>query len=60
MSCSGYQTFGCGSSYSGDDSDDEGSVDMKKPFKNKLNTLLEEVPSVSDEIEQVFTVLALL
>lgn len=57
MSCSGYQTFGCGSSYSGDDSDDEGSVDLKKPFKSKLNTLHEEGPSVSDEIDQVLSLL---
>ena len=53
VSCSGYQTFGCGSSYSGDDSDDEGSVDLRKPFKSKLNTLQEEGPSNSDEIDQV-------
>lgn len=53
LSCSGYQTFGCGSSYSGDDSDDERSVDLKRPFRSKLNTLTEEGPSVSDEIDQV-------
>lgn len=53
LSCSGYQTFGCGSSYSGDDSDDERSVDLKRPFRSKLNTLTEEGPSVSDEIVQV-------
>lgn len=51
MSCSGYQTFGCGSSYSGDDSDDEGSIDMRNAYKHKLNTL-HEVPSISDGIEQ--------
>lgn len=55
LSCSGYQTFGCGSSYSGDDSDDERSVDLKRPFRTKLNTLQEEGPSVSDEIDQVFS-----
>lgn len=53
FSCSGYQTFGCGSSYSGDDSDDERSVDLKRPYRSKLNTLEEEGPSVSDEIAQV-------
>jgi hypothetical protein len=51
MSCSGYQTFGCGSSYSGDDSDDEGSVDMRNAYKHTLNTL-HEVPSISSGLEQ--------
>lgn len=52
VSCSGYQTFGCGSSYEGDDSDDERSVDCRGTFRSKLNRI-EEGPSNSDEIDQV-------
>ena len=54
VSCSGYQTFGCGSSYEGDDSDDERSVDFRGTFRSKLNRI-EEGPSNSDEIDQVWT-----